>query len=85
MGMYMNHILQSLNLEAAQISERELLDIYNDFTSFQASLNSEAFPFVSKLQSCNAVNSVRWRVHPVGLLSKIVRKRSEAIINKYRC
>ena len=73
--------VEELNL--ANITSKELIDIYNDYSKSLKELETEGVYLSNKLQFCDEINSVRWRVKdPIHLLTKIVRKRKEAIKEK---
>jgi len=70
-------------LKLANITSKELIDIYNDYSKSLKELETEGVYLSNKLQFCDEINSVRWRVKdPIHLLTKIVRKRKEAIKEK---
>jgi len=70
-------------LKLAKITSKELIDIYEDYSRSLKELETEGIYLSNRLQFCDEVNSVRWRVKdPIHLLTKIVRKRKEAIKEK---
>ncbi|MEM8321060.1 hypothetical protein Q4R72_16465, partial [Morganella morganii] len=72
--------LSEVELELANITSEELIDIYNDYIKSLKEFETEGIYLSNKLQACDEINSVRWRVKdPVHLLIKIVRKRKKAI------
>lgn len=72
--------LSAEELSLAKITSRELVAIYEDYSKSLKELETEGIYLSNRLQFCDEVNSVRWRVKdPIHLLTKIVRKRKEAI------
>lgn len=75
--------LSAEELSLANITSKELMDIYEDYTKSLKELETEGIYLSNRLQFCDEINSVRWRVKdPIHLLTKIVRKRKEAIKEK---
>lgn len=72
--------LKAENLKAAEIDKSVLIAIYKDFIGNQEVLKQQAEYFANILHLGEEVNSVKRRVKdPLHLLTKIVRKRKEAI------
>lgn len=72
--------LSAEELSLAKITSRELVAIYEDYSKSLKELETEGIYLSNRLQFCDEINSVRWRVKdPIHLLTKIVRKRKEAI------
>lgn len=72
--------LQSESLKNAEIEKEVIVDIYRDYLENQEMLKRQAEYFGSILNLDKEINSVKWRVKdPIHLLTKIVRKRKEAI------
>ncbi|MCG6490226.1 hypothetical protein K6U37_14910 [Vibrio parahaemolyticus] len=75
--------LQEMNLdpdlvEKSGLSVDVLISISQDYKDNQLMLMDEAEYIAKKIQRCNAVHSVRWRLKDIShLLNKIVRKRTE--------
>lgn len=68
------------SLKAANIDKNTLIEIYQDYLSNQEILKQQAEYFANILHLAKDVNSVKRRVKdPFHLLTKIVRKRREAI------
>ena len=75
--------LSAEELSLANITSKELMDIYQDYSKSLKELETEGIYLSNRLQFCDEINSVRWRVKdPIHLLTKIVRKRKEAIKEK---
>ncbi|MDC4862511.1 hypothetical protein NQ912_02735 [Acinetobacter baumannii] len=72
--------LSTKELKLANITSKELIEIYEDYLKSLKELETEGIYLSNRLQFCDEINSVRWRVKdPIHLLTKIVRKRKEAI------
>ena len=72
--------LSKSELIAARITAKELMEIYFDYLKSVKELEAEGTYLSNRLQFCDDINSVRWRTKdPIHLLTKIVRKRKEAI------
>ena len=72
--------LSEPELAAAKITAKELMEIYFDYIKSLKELEAEGTYLSNRLQFCPDINSVRWRTKdPVHLLTKIVRKRKEAL------
>ncbi|HEE6562943.1 TPA: hypothetical protein R7S29_003260, partial [Acinetobacter baumannii] len=72
--------LSDSELIKADITAEELIKIYYDYMTSLKELEAEGIYLSNRLQFCDDINSVRWRTKdPVHLLTKIVRKRKEAI------
>lgn len=72
--------LAESELAAAKITAEELIEIYYDYLSSLKKLEIEGTYLSNRLQFFKDINSVRWRTKdPIHLLTKIVRKRKEAI------
>lgn len=68
------------NLKAAEIDKSVLISIYKDFIKNQEVLKQQAEYFANILHLGEEINSVKRRVKdPLHLLTKIVRKRKEAL------
>lgn len=68
------------SLKAARIDKDVLIDIYQDYMKNQEMLKQQAEYFANILHLGEEINSVKRRVKdPLHLLTKIVRKRKEAI------
>ena len=75
--------LSDSELIKADITAEELIKIYSDYMASLKELEAEGIYLSNRLQFCDDINSVRWRTKdPVHLLTKIVRKRKEAIEKK---
>lgn len=75
--------LQVESLKAAQIDKEVLVHIYRDYMSNQVMLMEQARYLGNILQNGNSINSVKQRIKdPLHLLTKIVRKRKEALKGK---
>lgn len=74
------------DFEKASIDITLLMDIAEDYKKFSADFLQEAEYIAKKLQRCEFVHSVRWRVKDVNhLIEKIVRKRCEnKVAKKYQ-
>lgn len=74
------------DFEKANIDITLLMDIAEDYKKFSADFLQEAEYIAKKLQRCEYVHSVRWRVKDVNhLIEKIVRKRCEnKVAKKYQ-
>lgn len=72
--------LQVESLKAAQIDKEVLISIFRDYTSNQEVLAEQARYLGNILQHGDGINSVKQRIKdPLRLLTKIVRKRKEAV------
>ncbi|MCK0913915.1 RelA/SpoT domain-containing protein [Acinetobacter pittii] len=72
--------LSESELLAARITAQELIEIYYDYLETLKVLEIEGAYLSNRLQFFKNINSVRWRTKdPIHLLTKIVRKRKEAI------
>ncbi|ENW26951.1 hypothetical protein F925_00040, partial [Acinetobacter lwoffii NCTC 5866 = CIP 64.10 = NIPH 512] len=72
--------LSDPELAAAKITAEELMEIYLDYIKSLKELEAEGTYLSNRLQFCPDINSVRWRTkEPIHLLTKIVRKRKEAL------
>jgi ppGpp synthetase/RelA/SpoT-type nucleotidyltranferase len=72
--------LSESELSAARITAKELIEIYYDYLESLKELEIEGAYLSNRLQFFKNINSVRWRTKdPIHLLTKIVRKRKEAI------
>lgn len=70
-------------LKAINLDPQIIDDIMQDYAKSQEDLNDSAEYIAKKLQRCNQVHSVRWRVKDVShLIEKIIRKK-EAQSKKY--
>ncbi|MEN5171476.1 hypothetical protein ABE427_01875 [Acinetobacter higginsii] len=78
--------VKDVDFEKASIDINLLMDIAEDYKKFSADFLQEAEYIAKKLQRCEFVHSVRWRVKDVNhLIEKIVRKRCEnKVAKKYQ-
>ncbi len=75
--------LSTEELSLANITSKELIEIYEDYSKSLKELETEGIYLSNRLQFSEEINSVRWRIKdPIHLLTKIVRKRKEAIKEK---
>lgn len=82
-GVFELEALQSESLKEAEIEKGMIVAIYNDYLENQEMLKRQAEYFGNILNLGKEINSVKWRVKdPIHLLTKIVRKRKEALKKK---
>ncbi|MFV7480295.1 RelA/SpoT domain-containing protein [Acinetobacter junii] len=81
-----NARVKDVDFEKANIDINLLIDIAEDYKKFSSDFLQEAEYIAKKLQRCEFVHSVRWRVKDVNhLIEKIVRKRCEnKVAKKYQ-
>ncbi len=78
--------LSSDLVEKSGLSINNLRSITQDYKDNQLTLLDEAEYIAKKIQRCNAVHSVRWRIkNTAHLLNKIIRKLTEdELSGKYK-
>lgn len=75
-----DYSVNAIDLQQADISKEEILEIYWDYVNIIPQLKSQAQHYANLLQLGNKINSVKWRVKdPSHLIEKIIRKRKEEL------